>query len=118
AFSAWDQPTPQRVNFQTRTWGNPTTTTASTQGVCLRIKGTPATRIHANINGKTVTVPLDDLLTGSRSGYLGGFLTPAYCFHRAIPRREYTLRADWLHQLSATSKQRDWYYLRVRQYNG
>src|SRR5690606_9113712 len=115
AFSEWRRDGSNRVHFTTLTWGNPTTTTASTQGVCLTVKGDRETVLCGTINGQPVRVRLEDLLEGPVSGYLGGFLTPAYCFNRATPREEYTARFEFDHR--SDSATRDWYYVRVRQKN-
>lgn len=116
AFSDWQRVGDAGVRFTTRTWGNPTTTTASTQGICLTIAGQPGTTtLRGTINGQSVTVPLARLLVGPLSGYLGGFLTPCYYFHRAIPQAEYSARLAFTHH--SPSPQRDWYHVRVRQTN-
>ncbi|HRW10790.1 MAG TPA: hypothetical protein P5121_37065 [Caldilineaceae bacterium] len=119
AFSQWQQQG-DKVHFRTRTWGNPTTTTPSTQGVNLTISGDHNTVIQATVNGQAVTVPLARLLDGPLSGYLGGFLTPCYYFHRAVPAAEATAQLHFTHRSSTRhgqSRQRDWYYVRVRQTN-
>ncbi len=115
AFSNWQQQDPQTVRFTTRTWGNPTTTTPSTQGLCLRVQGDSQTTLAATINGQPVHVPLARLLDGPLTGYLGGFLTPCYCFQRAVPQAEATAQLHFTHH--AHGQQRDWYYVRVRQTN-
>ena len=116
AFSHWERVPGNGVRFTTRTWGNPATTTPATQGVSLTILATSETMIRGNINDKVVTVPITDLVKGSSTGYLGGFLTPAYTFHRMIPQTEYSCQNTFTHR--SNSGKRDWYYLRVRQYNG
>lgn len=116
AFSRWERRGENGVAFSTRTWGNPGTTTSGTQGVSLQIAGDAGTTIRGQINGQEVAVALSDLIAGPRTGYLGAFLTPAYCFHRAVPRAEYKLRFDLIHR--AESPTRDWYTVRVRQHNG
>jgi Protein of unknown function (DUF3604) len=115
AFSHWERPGENRVELLTRTWGNPTTTTSSTQGVCLELRGSPTTVLEARINGRSEQVNLTDLFENSRAGYLGGFLTPAYLFHRAVPYSKYHCEFEWTHQTQ--SLKRDWYYVRVRQRN-
>lgn len=114
-FSRW-QRQGNEVHFRTRTWGNPTTTTAALQGVNLTLSGGPQTLLRGHFNGKTETVRLDELLAGPRSGYLGGFLTPAYAFHRAVPRAQYRANLDLSHE--SHGEGRDWYTVRVRQRNG
>jgi len=116
AFSSWDRIGENSVSFVTQTWGNPTTTTPSTQGISLELLGAENTKIQAVINGHQVTIALGELVRGSRSGYLGGFLAPAYCFHRAVSRDEYAYETSLQH--AGDGKQRDWYYVRVRQKNG
>lgn len=70
----------------------------------------------SQINGKNIEVTLSELLAGPKFGYLGGFLTPGYSFHRAVPKTEYTSSINSTHQVETHS--RDWYYVRVRQHNG
>lgn len=116
AFSEWQREGENGLSFRTRTWGNPTTTTANTQGVCLEIRGDAHTKLVGRVNGIEVEAALSDLISGPISGYLGGFLTPAYYFHRAVPQVESRGRFELSH--TGSSKQRDWYYARVRQKNG
>jgi hypothetical protein len=56
AFSQWERCGQDGVSFATRTWGNPTTTTASTQGMCLTIVGDARTALHATFLGKEEVV--------------------------------------------------------------
>jgi hypothetical protein len=116
AFSTWQHQSDHGVTFTTRTWGNPTTTTANTQGMCFEIRADSHTRLVGTINGQPVDVPVSDLLYGPRAEYVGGFLTPAYCFHRAVPLAEYTAHVRFTHE--TPGDQRDWYHVRVRQQNG
>lgn len=115
-FSSWSQPAPHQVRFSTQTWGNPTIFTPATQGLCLEISGDDQTTIAGRINQQPISLSLAELRTGARTGYLGGFLSPAYCFHRAVPRSEYRWQHTFQHQ--APGPGRDWYYLRVCQKNG
>ncbi len=115
-FSQWELRDNNRVHFRTRTWGNPTNVTANTQGLCLEVEGSMSSRIEALFNSRPIEVCLADLLQGSHAGYLGDFLTPAYCFHRAIPHNEYVQRVSTVHRVS--TDQRYWYYVRVGQKNG
>lgn len=115
AFSRWQRTAPDTVEFTTRTWGNMSTTTASTQGLSFEFNATPETRFTGVINGQRVNVSVADLIAGPRSFYLGGFVSPAFYFHRAVPQQEYTGQFTFNHRASST--QRDWYYVRVRQKN-
>jgi hypothetical protein len=87
AFSRWEQSAANSVRFSTRTWGNSTTTTASTQGMTLELLGDLIGLLRGRFTGMPVEVSLRELLHGSRSGYTGDFMTPAFCFHKAAPER-------------------------------
>jgi hypothetical protein len=116
-FSVWDRPSENQISFTTQTWGNPTSRTSATQGICLEIDGDNNTHIRGRVNDHEVAMTLGDLKQGSQVGHLGGgFLAPAYCFHRATPKAKYTCHMSLLHQTKGD--QRDWYYVRVCQKNG
>ena len=115
AFTTWKHKG-NHVHFQTKTWGNLTTTTPSTQGLCLTVKGNPQTAIIGKVNKQSIHVNLDDLLTRPKSIYLDGFRSPVCYFHRAINSSQYRANFEYSHQ--SLNQQRDWYYIRVRQHNG
>lgn len=115
AYTDWRQLDDNRVHFHTRTRQNPSLHTPATEGMALEIEGNAATRLQATVNGQPYEVRLGELLSGSRTFYLGGFVSPAFCFHQAVPQAEYTHRFAFLHR--STSAERDWYYVRVRQRN-
>jgi hypothetical protein len=114
-FSRWERVGEAGMWFRTRTWGNPTTTTSSTQGASLEVLGTPQSRIRAVVNGLESEYSLGELIGGARAGYLGGFLTPAFYIHRAVPSREFRQLVSMDHKAGRSA--RDWYYVRVRQVN-
>lgn len=116
AFSSWERIGDNQVQFTTQTWGNPTILTPATQGACLEILGDENTRIQGQINHCRINLSLKDLQTGARTGHLGGFLSPAYSFHRAARQSEYNWPYTFRHRHS--SPERDWYYVRVCQKNG
>jgi hypothetical protein len=115
-FSAWEQVGESQVQFSAQTWGNPTILTPATQGMCLEIWGDEQTRLQGHINHCQIDLPLEELKTGARTGHLGGFLSPAYSFHRAVRKSEYSWQNKFQHQHQ--SRARDWYYVRVCQKNG
>lgn len=115
AISSWQQSDPQQVSLRTRTRPNASLHTATTEGLSLEIEGDEHTLLRARVNGQTHELRLGDLMDGSRSFYLGGFVSPAICFHQAIPEHAYTHRFSFLHRSSSPG--RDWYYVRVRQRN-
>lgn len=104
-----------RVHLTTKTYKNPSLHTAGTEGVALEIEGTPDTRIGMTINGQQQDLRLGDIMTGSRTFYTGGFVSPALCVHQAVPEGDYTHHLTFTHEHQTT--ERDWYYVRVRQRN-
>ncbi len=115
AYSRLDYTGDNYVHLHTRTHKNRSLHTSSTEGLCLTIDGTADTRLRATVNGEDYMITLGDLMTGTRTFYTGGFVSPAICFHRAIPHSEYHHHFTFTHH-NQTS-QRDWYYVRVRQRN-
>lgn len=115
AFSRWGWAGANGVTFETRTWGNPTTTSSGTQGLCLTVRGRPETQIRGTANGVPVSATLGELLDGPRAHYLGGFLTPAFYFHRAVPQSQWQGHFTFEHEVHSDT--REWYYVRVRQKN-
>jgi len=103
------------MQFSTRTRQNLSLHTASTEGFALEIEGTDDTVLTAIVNGAAQQLSIGDLRTGSRTFYTGGFVSPAICFHRAVPQVEYQHRFSMSHHHQ--SDNRDWYYVRVRQRN-
>jgi hypothetical protein len=124
--SHWEPAGPLGVAFRTVTFGNPTTTTAATQGVCLEVEAPLDAEIRAVINGQRVVHPLRRLLDGARAGRLGPIGTASYRFHRAPRWWELDWRGSLEDQGEAAAPagtpawpaERDVYYLRVRQVNG
>jgi len=115
ATSNWQRLDAGRVRFDTQTRQNPSLHTPATEGMCLEIEGNAGTRLRATINDRQHELYLGELLTGTRTVYLGGFVSPAVCFHRAVPRSEYHRRFAFSHQ--GHGRSRDWYHVRVRQRN-
>ncbi len=103
------------VTFQTKTRKNASLHTASTEGVCITVEGSSDTHITATVNGREHTLKLAELFRGARTFYTGGFVSPAICFHRAVPMTEFAHDFTFTHQHHST--QRDWYTIRVRQHN-
>ncbi len=116
AFSHWEYAEPNRVLARTVSWRNPSITTAGTQSISLEIEGDSETVIEGIINGVAVRQQLAELTTGPRSTHLGGFLSPAFVFHRAASAREWTCNEQMTHH--GNGSQPDWYYIRVMQTNG
>jgi hypothetical protein len=114
-FSDWKRDGADAVLLTTVTRGNPTPTSDATQGLALEISGDLRTRVVAEVNGSEVGHAVGDLLSGPRTGYLGGFLSGAYRFDRAVPDAARTLEVEFTDQVDGAAA--DWYYVRVRQVN-
>ncbi|MHB8619982.1 MAG: PHP domain-containing protein [Chloroflexota bacterium] len=114
-FTRWERLGEARVRFSTRTHGNPTTTTNMTQAFMMEIEGDDDTRVVARINGEDHGYSVGELRQGGRSGYTGGYLSGAYRFERAVPRREFAWTARFVDRAAAGSVSS--YYVRVRQKN-
>lgn len=105
-----------RVHLRTQTPRNATVRSAATQAITLTVNASENTKIQARINGQDILQPISELLHGACSFYTSGFVSPSYVFHRAVPANEYRHSFTIAHQ--GEGRQRDWYYVRVRQRNG
>ena len=73
-------------------------------------------KVIAEFNGKKFEHTLGELLEGSRSHFMIGWLSEAILFNRAMPESCFTLE----HYMEDKEPQRDtdYYYVRVRQRDG
>lgn len=113
--SAWGRDGDRSVWLRTSTRGNTNVSTDGTQGLTLRIEGDDRTRVAARINDRYEEHAVGELRDGPRTGYLHGFLSGAYRLDRAVPDSELSTVVD-IDDLRS-GRQRDWYYVRVRQSN-
>ena len=92
---------------------NPNTTTPATQAVILDVTMPKDGVITAEFNGKKFEHSLGELLEGSRSHFMIGWLSEAILFNRAMPESCFTVE----HYMEDTQPERDtdYYYVRVRQ---
>lgn len=112
-FSSWGRSGEAGVWLRTTTHANPNVVTDATQGLVLHVDGDDRTVFTGTINGIPVQHSLGELRDGSVTGYLAGFVSPAYQFDRAVPDDELTATVDFDDEREAAG----WYYLRVRQIN-
>ncbi|MEZ4635555.1 MAG: DUF3604 domain-containing protein [Caldilineaceae bacterium] len=98
AYTNWVQDAAYSIHFETRTRQNPSLHTAATEGMALEIEGDAQTVLIADVNGQRMEIPLTELIKGSQTANLGGFVSPAICFHRAIPETEYNRRFAFAHR--------------------
>ena len=103
------------VRFTTRTWPNPYSSLAATEGVCLEMDVDDASVLEATVNGRRHRLPLSELRDGSRTLHLGGFVSPAVRFRRAVPESEFATHFAIRHR--SRDARTDAYRVRVRQRN-
>lgn len=104
-----------KVSFKTRTIGNPSVSTDTTQGICLEVDMPLDANIEFDINGKKGVQSLKELLQGSRSHYTEGFVSHAAVFKRAIPSSEFQGTLNFSD--STPSQSGDIYVVKLRQSN-
>lgn len=92
---------------------NPNTTTAATQAVILDVTMPKDGVITAEFNGKKFAHSLGELLEGSRTHFMIGWLSEALLFNRAMPESSFLFE----HYMEDNEPERDtdYYYVRVRQ---
>ena len=92
---------------------NPNTTTPATQAVILELEMPKDGIVSADFNGKHFSHSLGELLEGSRSHFMIGWLSEAILFNRAMPESCYMIE----HYMEDKEPERDtdYYYVRVRQ---
>ena len=95
---------------------NPNTTTPATQAVILDVEMPLDGVITSDFNGKVFSHSLAELLEGSRTHFMRGWLSEAVLFNRAMPESCFTVE----HYMEDKQKEKDtdWYYVRVRQRDG
>ena len=95
---------------------NPNTTTPATQAVILDVEMPLDGVITSDFNGKSFSHSLAELLEGSRTHFMRGWLSEAVLFNRAMPESCFTVE----HYMEDRQKEKDtdWYYVRVRQRDG
>lgn len=92
---------------------NPNTTTPATQAVILEVEMPLDGTITSDFNGRQFSHTLAELLEGSRTHFMIGWLSEAVLFNRAMPESCYTIE----HYMEDNEPERDtdYYYIRVRQ---
>jgi hypothetical protein len=117
-YSSWQRDGEQNVRFKTRTHGNPTTVTNSNQGFSIEVEMPPDAPVLLELNGTPFSHPLRELVAGARSGYIGGYGTPAYRLTAALPESyEFQAEVEDTDVLPPLSSGLDVYRLRVEQRN-
>lgn len=108
----WDG---ERLSFALRAHANPNNFTVSTQAIAMRVRLSAEAAIHANICGKTFTVPAERLFEGALSGNLGPIDSPAFRLWQLPLPHDW----QWHGQIELEDLQDgEWLYLRMRQSSG
>lgn len=116
-FSKWRRRDERSVRFETITYGNPTSTTAGSQGVCLDIEAPVDGTVWARLNGVYTETTVERLMAGGKSGHLRHEIdSQAWLFHRA-PEPWELFWETTLDDLIPSLEPGDFLYLRVRQQN-
>ena len=92
---------------------NPNTLTPATQAVTLELEVPKDAVLTADFNGKEFSHSIAELLEGSRSHFMIGWLSEAILFNRAMPESCYTI--EHYMEDKEQEKDTDYYYVRVRQ---
>lgn len=92
---------------------NPNTTTPSTQAVILDVTMPKKGKITLDFNGQQFSYRLAELLEGTKTHFMNGWLSEAIQFHRAIPHDSFEFEHFMID--NTPEKETDYYYIRVRQ---
>lgn len=92
---------------------NPNTVTTSTQAVILDVTMPKSGKFTLEFNGKQFEYTLAELLEGTKTQFMNGWLSEAIQFHRAIPVSAFEFEHYILDE--KPEKDTDYYYIRVRQ---
>ena len=100
------------VSFDAKSESNPAPMQPVTQSIALDVEMELDDRIVANVNGQAFSYALAELLQGSRSRFMRGWLTESISFNRAVPESGFLVEFDLE---DTASGEEDHYFLRVRQ---
>lgn len=103
----------QKLEVEMFTSKNANTLTPATQAVILEVKMPRTAKLTTDFNGKQFSHTLEELLKGTYSHFMIGWLSEAVQFHRAAPVKAYTLNVNLTD--NQPEKETDYYYVRVRQ---
>ena len=104
--------TDSSVSFDANSESNPAPMHPVTQSITLDVEMQPGDRILAQVNGQEFSHTLAELLQGSRSRFMRGWLTEAVSFNRAVPESGFLVEFELQDE---AGRDEDYYFLRVRQ---
>jgi hypothetical protein len=105
--------TDKSVELNMFTKKNDNTLTSATQAVILDITMPKSALLTADFNGKQFSHTMEELLAGTKSHFMIGWLSEAIQFHRAAPESVY--KTEFTLTDNKQEKDTDYYYVRVRQ---
>lgn len=103
----------QKVVLDMYTTKNPNTLTPATQAVILDVTMPKNAKLTADFNGKKFEYTMEQLLNGTYSNFMIGWLSEAIQFHRAALEQAYTIEYEMTD--NEVEQDTDYYYVRVRQ---
>lgn len=108
--------TDKRVDLEMYSVKNPNTMTPAMQAVNLDVTMPKKARVRVFVNRQELSYTLEELLQGSKSHFMRGWLSEAVLFNRAVPESGFAVE----HVMTDDEPERDtdYYYLRVRQRDG
>ncbi len=86
-----------------------------TNALILEVRAPKSAALSFRVNGRRFEYRLSDLLVGSRSEYLRGWLSEAVLVHRAVPEAQLHMSLTFADD--EPEQETDFYYLRVAQEN-
>ena len=95
---------------------NPNTMTPAVQGIVLDVEMPLDAMIAVDFNGRHFAHSLRELLQGSKSHFMRGWLSEAVRFNRAAPEEAFAV-CSWFVD-DQPERMTDYYYVRVRQRDG
>jgi len=104
--------TANSVAFHAMSESNPAPMHSTTQSITLDVEMKPNDRFIAEVNGQAFSHTLAELLEGSRSRFMRGWLTEAVSFNRAVPESGFMVSFELEDE---ASREEDYYSVRVRQ---
>ena len=110
-ITAWDDTS---VCWRSTTRGNPMPSVSGTSSFVLELDAELTSRLDFTVNGKRFSHSVAELLEGSRSTLMQGWLSPVVLVHRAVPESLYTFTLELNDVVTSPA----YYYVRVAQENG
>jgi hypothetical protein len=104
-----------RCAFHSFTSRNPNTLTPTTDSIVLDVEMPKNAQLRVTVNGKTFQHTLAELLEGTRSHFLRGWLSEAVAIHRAVPVSGFLIEETITD--NQPEQETDYYYVRARQLN-